>query len=348
MTDSKNNMKLTERYNVSKVAYLYANLDKFGPSMYAKCKTKKDLDNELAKLKTFLEHVIYHDGTINVKYDINKDGRIFGAPYTIQCISGIVRNFLLEDEDVVDVDIVNSISCVLMSICKKHSLKCDTLTEYFTERQTIIDEYYDGDKDACKNFINASYFKNYTWIKPTNVFEKGLKKDIKTIHDYVFKHTDFVKYRENAVKTCKRDDIDNVKGRTLNYLYTDIECDILKAAMEHYKAETKKEVRTAMFDGFLAEKNKSFKLSKLNRLMSKIINSDIIFIYKPITQNIIPKMPDNFKCDIDGIKNEYRSKKLIKKQLPELSYKPDVVGTSKYISNIFTYDMYLNNKLLCF
>ena len=155
-----------------------------------------------------------------------------------------------------------------------------------------------------------------------------------------------MKYRENAVKTCKRDDIDNVKGRTLNYLYTDIECDILKAAMEHYKAETNKEVRTAMFDGFLAEKTKSFKLSKLNHLMSKIINSDIIFIYKPITQNIIPKMPDNFKCDIDGIKNEYRNKKLIKKQLPELSHNPDVVGTSKYISDIFTYDMYLNNKII--
>ena len=40
------------------------------------------------------------------------------------------------------------------------------------------------------------------------------------------------------------------------------------------------------------------------------------------------------------------NKTLEKKQLPELSYKPDVVGNSKYLSDIFTYDMHLNNKII--
>ena len=286
--------------------------------MYAKCAKKEDLEKELTKLRKFLEHIILKKGSINVKYDLNKDGRIFGAPYTIQCISGVVRNFLLEDTDVVDVDIVNSISCVMLSICKKHDIKCKTLTKYYNERQTIIDKYYDGDKDACKNFINASFFKNYTRIKPNNVFEKGIAKDIKAIHDYVFNHDDFVKYRENATKTCKRDNIDNVKGRTLNYVYTDIECDILKAAMHYYLTVTKKCVRTAMFDGFIADKSDMFKLSKLNKAMRNHINSDITFIYKPITQNIIPKMTaeDYFNTDecLCRIYSEIRKTRLLKKK----------------------------------
>jgi len=223
---NERDITLVEKYDIKKVAYLYANLDEFGPSMYTKCTTKESLNIELTKLKMFLEHIIHHKGVINVTYDTHKEGRLYGAPYTIQCISGIVRNFLLEDEGLVDVDVVNSIGCVLLAICNNHNIKCKTLTKYYNERQTIIDEYYDGDKEICKNFINESFFKNYNWIKPNNDFEKKMVKDIKKIHDYVFTHDDFIKYRENAIKTCKRDDTDNIKGRTLNYLYTDVECAI--------------------------------------------------------------------------------------------------------------------------
>jgi hypothetical protein len=341
-----NKLTLTERYNVRKVAYLYANIDKFGPLVYAKCKNKQDLAVEISKLKAFLEHVTHHNGVINVSYKTDKDGRIFGSPHTIQNISGVVRNFLLEDEDIVDVDIVNSISCILLSLCNKHNLKCPTLQKYYDERQTIIDKYYGGDKDLCKDFINPSFFKKYEKIQTSNKFEEKMKDDIITIHDFAHEHKDFAKYRKQAIKTCKRDNKDNVKGRTLNYLYTDIECDILKQAMEHYQTKTKKEIRTAMFDGFLAEKSKTFKLSNLNRLMGKIIDSDIKFIYKPITQNVIPDIPKSFKFDIDDIKTEYRKNKIIKRELPELQHKPDVVGECKYLSDIFTYEMYQNNDTI--
>lgn len=167
MTTIMNKLTLTERYNVRKVAFLYTNLEKYGPKVYAKCNgDKKKLANEIKKLKSFLGHVMHRDGVIEVTYKTNKDGRIFGAPYTIQNISGVVPNFLLEDDNVVDVDIVNSISCVLLSLCKKHR----------SSSPTIIETYYGGDKDLCKDFINPSFFKKYEQIKTKNDFEKKMKK----------------------------------------------------------------------------------------------------------------------------------------------------------------------------
>jgi hypothetical protein len=135
--ETNNKMIMTELYNLREIAYLYDNLDVFGPLVYSKCKTSDELKIEMDKLKKVLEHVVYHDGTITVTYDTDRDGRLFGQPHTIQMISGVVRNFLLEGETIADIDIVNSISAVLLSVCKKHDIECKTLTKYFNKRQSI-------------------------------------------------------------------------------------------------------------------------------------------------------------------------------------------------------------------
>ena len=44
-------------------------------------------------------------------------------------------------------------------------------------------------------------------------------------------------------------------------------------------------------------------------------------------------------------KKHDHDKEILLKQLPELSHKPDVEGNDKYLSNIFTYDMYKNNDV---
>lgn len=114
--------------------------------------------------------------------------------------------------------------------------------------------------------------------------------------------------------------------------------------MEHYKTKTEKEIRTAMFDGFLAEKCEKYKLSNLNKKMSKIIGSEIKFIYKPIEQNIIPDVPKDFKYDVNVLKELHRVSQI--RQLPKLSHEPDVVGKNKFLSNIFTPEMYKNNDVI--
>ncbi len=352
-------MNFTEKYNLRKISFLYKNINQFAPKLYTKCKNYEELTQEKYKLKRFLEYVAYHDGVINVSYNTEKDGRLFGSPYTIQNIAGTVRNFLLEGEGVVDIDIVNSISAVLLSLCNKYDLECNTLEEYYTDRQTIIDTYYKGDKDKCKDFVNSSFFKNWDWINTNNEFELNLKKDIKTIQNFVIKHEDFTKYKEKAYETCERDGTDNLRGRTLNYRYVDMECGILKEAMEFYKKYTHKDIRTPMFDGFIAEEYKPFKLSRLNHLIGDIINADIQFIYKPIKQDIIT-MPNDFQYDIRLIKAEYLLN-LFKKNsinyqdqddchfanIIMLLYKQDFIFQDKTLYLYYEEKWYVNNDYLC-
>ena len=124
-------MTFTEHNDMRRIAYLYASIDKFGPLVYQKCKNEDELKKEIVKLKSFLEYVAYHNGKIDVEYDTKKDGRLFGKPQTIQMILGIVRNFLLQDKNVVDVDIVNALCAVLLSVCAKYNIKCTKLKYYF-------------------------------------------------------------------------------------------------------------------------------------------------------------------------------------------------------------------------
>jgi len=43
-----------------------------------------------------------------------------------------------------------------------------------------------GDKQLCKNFINAAFFLNVDWIEPTNKFEKEIKNEIKELQDFIY------------------------------------------------------------------------------------------------------------------------------------------------------------------
>lgn len=346
MSNLNKKMIMTEQYNLRKIAYLYDNLDTFGPIVYSKCKNDEELNKEIDKLKQFLEYVVYHDGTIKVIYETDKDGRLFGQPYTIQMISGVVRNFLLEGEKLADIDIVNSVSAILLSVCNKHGIECIALKNYYNNRQKYIDEYYEGSKDKCKEFVNPSFFKDASWIKPTNKFERLLTKDIAKIQDFVFEHPDYAKYREHAEKTTKKDNSSNVKGRTLSYLYFDLETEIIKKAMDHYKKETKKQITTYMFDGFLVEKVNTFKLSKLNKLIKEYINSDIKFIYKPIENNHIPDIPEDYEPNIQAIKQEHKQNQLLGKPLPKFNHEPTIEGNEIYLSNIFKQEMYENNDII--
>jgi hypothetical protein len=186
----------------------------------------------------------------------------------------------------------------------------------------------------CKEFVNPAFFKGSSWIKANNKFERGLKKNIAAIQDFVFEHKDYTKYRTKTEQTTQKDGSNN------------LECEIIKKAMNHYKNETKNEVMTYMFDSFLAEKVKSFQLSKLNKLISEHLNSDIEFIYKPIKNTIIPDISNDYEPNIETIKNAHIASILLSKPLPEFNHTPNVEGNEKYLSNIFTDNMHQNNDII--
>ena len=139
----------------------------------------------------------------------------------------------------------------------------------------------------------------------------------------------------------------NTEQKQNKQLNNNLECEIIKKAMNHYKNETKNEVMTYIYIySFLAEKVKSFQLSKLNKLISEHLNSDIEFIYKPIKNTIIPDISNDYEPNIETIKNAHIVSILLSKPLPEFNHTPNVEGNEKYLSNIFTDDMHQNNDII--
>ena len=116
---------LYEEYDLIKVSYLYKHLDLFIDKVYDKCKNKEELKKEENKLKNWLELVIINEGKIEVNYKEN-EGRSFGTN-SIQTISGNVRNFLLENKKLVDIDIQNAICAILIPVFKKHNIECKNI-----------------------------------------------------------------------------------------------------------------------------------------------------------------------------------------------------------------------------
>ena len=193
---------LYEEYDIDKIAYLFKNIELFSDKIYNKCKNDEELKKEINKLKNWLEHVIINKGKIKVNYK-NDCGRSYGNN-SIQTISGYVRNFLLENKGLVDIDIKNAICAILIPVFKKHNIKCETVIYYYENRVKIIDKYYKGNKDLCKNFINSSFFKDAEWIKPLNDFEKKIKKEIKALQDVIHNNDEYEKFKLKSIESCNK------------------------------------------------------------------------------------------------------------------------------------------------
>jgi len=231
---------LYEEYDVNKVCYLYKNLDLFIDKIYDKCKNKEELKKEEKKLKNWLELVIINEGKVEVNYKEN-EGRSFGTN-SIQTISGSVRNFLLENQKLVDIDIENAICAILIPVFKRHNICCKKIQYYYENRQEIINKYYSGNKQLCKNFINPSFFKNADKIYTKNDFEKKIKQEIKDLQDFIYDLEEYENYNLKAVESCSKKGSENYKGTMLYNLYAFLENELLNEAINFYKKETKKKL----------------------------------------------------------------------------------------------------------
>ena len=112
---------LYEYYDIKKLSYLYTNLDKFNIKLYPKCETDEDKKKEESKLINFLEHILINNGKVEVHYKLT-EGRRNGTN-SIQGISGLVRNFLLENQGLVDIYIENAICRIIIPLFEKHNIK---------------------------------------------------------------------------------------------------------------------------------------------------------------------------------------------------------------------------------
>lgn len=319
------NMRLVEKYDVKKIAYLYSIWDKIKEKVYFKCKSKEDIDKCSKDAINFMEYVVVKNGEIEVDYNEDEKYRMFGKPYSIQDIPAYIRDFLLEDANVVDIDIKNSVCACLLSFCKRYNITCPTIDYYYNNRQNIIDTYYGGSKDKCKEFINICFFNDTDKTYTNNDFEVDMLEDIKLLQTFIDEAEDDDKYfegiRHDARVSQDKKGKTNYKGASICKLYHSLECVALKEAIAYYHKNTtnNKTIRTLMFDGMIADKpDQEFDIKEMSRSISIYMeNTDFVFVYKPIKNdnNVIPPMPKDFYFDYDKIKVKYYLKLFTKHKL---------------------------------
>jgi hypothetical protein len=337
---------LYEEYNIKKVCFLYENLGIFKgiifDTEYFKTSPEKLLI-EYNKYIQFLENIIINDCKIKVNY-ITNEGRS-SAKKSIQGISKIIRNFLLENEGLKDIDIENAICAILIPVFEKHNIKCATIKYYYENREEIIDKYYNGIKDNAKRFINSSFFKNAEWIKPNNNFEKKVKSEIKNLQDTIYNLEEYEKYKLKAIETETKKNKKNFKGVFLCNIYHYLENLVLNHSLNYYKQKTNKKIFVKMFDGFISDEDAKFKIDELSSFISELLNFKIKFVYKPIENIELPKITDKFILDtniITTIKANYYNKLFYKHKIIITETSDDTYAT---ILNVLYGDYFIfNNK----
>ena len=281
-------MNLTEDYKgfTKKICFLYENLDTL------------DLWDK-QRVKHFIEKILINDSVLEVDYSNKNNGRLFGSG-GIQGIECAVRSFIFEGSNYKDVDMVSAVSNIMWGICEKNDIECDYLEYYNEKRDQIIEQYYNGNKQDCKDFINKNFFSTVSDdFKPNNQFEEKMIQQIKTIQDELFEIKEFDDIKQNVIEKQISEGKTNFKGATLCAIYHNRENIILNKAIDYYRLQKNKNPFALFFDGFIADDMDDKFLRGLND------ECQIKFTFKKFDQIKIPKIPDDFVYDMNHIKSIY-------------------------------------------
>lgn len=257
-----------------------------------------------------------------------------------------IRQTLVKDL-YVDIDMENCHVVILQQICKMNNIKTPMLDDYVDNREThlkmIIDKYDTCRDEAKRVFLIAMYCGNFD-IKGQKEpeFYKKLIKETRGIAVEVAKaNPQIVKIVEDKNFVNENEYVKNKNGKVLSLFLQEIEHQCLNEMFKYCKSKGYIENNNCSLqaDGIMIKKNKykSILLINLNKHIKKTIGLDINFTRK--------EMKDDYLNILDEHVNKREQPKIIN-PLPELSHKPDVVGCDKYLSNMFTYDMYKNNDII--
>ncbi len=273
-------MIFTEKYDLKKICYAYENLDKIIE--------EKTLYQNGGYYRRILEDFIINDGEMEISYKYAEStnyGRKYGKG--VQPLSKQMRNFLLCDSDVIDLDLKNAHPCILQHICDKYNVQTNKLKEYVLNRDEVIKknftiEEYAG-HDIKKLILTATnqdkpLFTKNEWLK-TYILE------IKNIKDKIINHKDF----KNIVKDAnlKKQDKKNIDSSILNRIICKYESEIIDVIVDYLQTNNY-EVFALMFDGLLLHSNDSIDstISDLNEMIKEEYGSYFNLIQKPIVSNV--------------------------------------------------------------
>mgnify|MGYP000329427290 CR=1 FL=1 len=245
-----------------------------------------------------------------------------------------------------DVDIENCHVVILQQICKKNKIKTVKLDDYINNRESYLNKLmtdYNVSRDEAKRvFLVAMYCGNFLLERDEPDYYKELVAETRSIAQLITSQNPDIKSMVETMKEDTNDSyISNLNGKVLSHYLQEFEHVIMDEVFKY--CVSKKYIIdnncSLQADGIMIPKAnyKDSLLNELNKHIKKTVGFDLKFTEKEMKQHY---------CDIvdDHIINFIVPK--IERELPKLTQSPHVVGNNKYLSNIFTEEMYKKHSTI--
>lgn len=263
---------------------------------------------------------------VNVAYttrgdNVNKS-RLYSIGKSIQGLCSEIRKILTTGV-YNDFDIVNCHPSIMLHLCKKHKLKCASLSAYVEKRDAFLIEN-DVSKQQMLVLMNKDHpaLTSYTYdVKELIVEMKDSKKKLFEIYseEYGFKK------KKNPISSC------------VSRVLCKYENDLLQAAI---KKIDKSKIGVLMYDGFMTEE----------KIDVSLLNCDIVkWAEKPnISTFDIPDIPKNnfleTKTEFED-EHGYFATKILDPPCFVLRLKGKItIYTEQQLSTAFRHMKYTNNE----
>jgi len=228
---------------------------------------------EFDRMKDIVENILSFSGQ-STTYNFSKKNqkrfeysRLFSTCDSLQGISKILKNVIIDQENCMDIDMVNAHPMILTQIAYILNVFCPTLNNYIKNRDSLLVELenkYNLTHDEAKTVplaiinggIRSKVYEEISWLKE-------LEKEIISIY-IALSQTKIGKLIDSHVKSVNKTKNGklihsdgtplNIFGTTINLLLCKIENEILTQSVLFFQSKCV-EVYTLCFDGLIVSKN---------------------------------------------------------------------------------------------
>ncbi len=247
-------LRLTETVDVDKLSYIVDNFSKFKSQL--RWRERYDIINPAVIISKYLKKS--KRGRVAVSYKQNGGRGRFCAmgSLSLQTIPREIRHTIARDF-YLDLDMVNAHPVILQWLCRSNGFVCEYLSEYISDRETLLKQVIiDGkvaDRDKAKQIYLAltnGGEKDFKAISEPSKHLVGYKDEMVRLHGLFAKQDPkaFDKVRKKRIKGGKDY---NHEASYMNTLLCDAENDLL---MEIWVYMDKPDDAVLCFDGIMLRK----------------------------------------------------------------------------------------------
>lgn len=243
---------------------------------------KTDIQVMFERIQSYINRMLRRKGqmAITYKFAANATNGRLNAPLGIQPLPTIIRGALFRDTTT-DIDICNCHPAILLHLCTKYKVHCDSLRRYVERRQEVFDEIGDAVPNA-KKILLTCIFKEERNISMIELYasDKRVKficdfdENMKVLQQELSKQEELVKLvTVPAAKTKNR------KGSFLSRVCQVYENECLQKMITYFN-EKGIEVAVLMFDGLMVYGNYYGNQQILDDLKERLSEFNLTVAYK--------------------------------------------------------------------